>query len=293
MNRSRQSWTPLLVLFLAVGIFAAVVRWQGSHPVIRPDTEMLVVPPPSAQVVLAGGDRYLAANVAVVRSLLNPLRDDGYDRFRAQAKAQFDASLLNPRHEDNYYVAAAMLSWSGHVEEAEFVLRRAAEGRPFDMLPPLYLGFDYFYFDHDPVQGSHWMYQAAQRADSEQNRTALSRIASRWLERGQDAREALRILAAMQSQAHGLALKQYLAQRAERLQVLATLQDGAGTYRSRNGRPLSDLDELVRSGILAKLPVDPAGLGFDLDASGMPQLRQPPLKGPPPLRQQSTGNRTP
>jgi hypothetical protein len=284
MKLYHQWWLASLIFIFAIVGFLAAVSWQSNHPIVRQDEELTVVPPPLVQVLLAFGDRYLAADIAVVRSLLNPLKDDGYDHFRSQAKIQLDASMMNPRHEDNYYIAAALLSWSGHVEEAKTILRRAAEGRSFDMLPPLYLGFDYFYFEHDSILGANWMYQAALRADSEQNRTSLSRIASRWLERGEDAREALKVLDAMRTQARGVALKAYLAQRGERLKALVILQDSARAYYIRFGKPLGTIDDLLKVGILTRLPLDPAQLGFYLDASGMPQLRQPPFNGAPPPR---------
>ena len=232
---------------------------------------MEVVLPRFIQVAMSGGDRYLAANIAVVRSLLNPLGDDSYDHYTAQARTQSDAAWLNPRHEDNYYLATALLSWSGHINEANQILMLAAEKRPFDMMPPLYLGFNHFYFSREPALGARWMYEAAHRSDSEQNRTSLSRIASRWAERGNNSHDALRMVEAMIQQARGLALKRYLGARAERLRRLITLQEAARIYRQRTGKPLEVLDDLVRSGIIRELPADP---------HGEPVLIQPAIKGP-------------
>ena len=128
------------------------------------------------------------------------------------------------------------------------------------------------------------MYEAANRADSEQNRIALTRIASRWTERGHDARDALRMVEVMILQAHGLSLKRYLQVRAERLRGLIALQNGAKRYRERMGKPPATLDDLRRAGILSKLPVDPQGLGYALDADGEPVLNQPPIRGAHPAR---------
>jgi tetratricopeptide (TPR) repeat protein len=273
-------------LWLASGaaIFVFATARFADFPRKFPDTEMEVTLPRFVQVVMTGGDRYLAANITLVRSLLNPLGDDSYEHYAAQAKIQTDAAWLNPRHEDNYYIAAAVLSWSGHVSEAEEILQQAVVSRPFDMLPAFYLGFDYFYFDRDSARGAQLMYEAANRADSEQNRIALTRIASRWTERGHDARDALRMVEVMILQAHGLSLKRYLQVRAERLRGLIALQDGAKRYRERTGKPPATLDDLRRAGILSKLPVDPQGLGYALDADGEPVLNQPPIRGAQPAR---------
>lgn len=279
----RTWFAPLLVLVLGAVGFTTATQQLGLKARPQVSSELLVVPPAFVQVVMAGGDRYLAANVAVVRSLLNPLVNDGYERFRGQAKAQLDASWLNPRHEDNYYIAAALLPWAGHVQAGEQILQRAADGRPFDMLPPFFLAFDHFYFDQNPALGAQWMYVAAGRAESEENRTSLSRIASRWAERGSNAQEALKMVQAMEAQARGTALKQYLGQRAERLRVLVPLQEAAIAYMRKRGVPPVHLDDLIKAGLLARIPRDPQGLGFELDAQGMPQLKHPPLQGLPPL----------
>lgn len=280
MGKPRQNVGSWLWLLIAVCVFLLSVQKLDGHTRKFPDPDIQVVLPRFMQVVLAGGDRYLAANIAVVRSLLNSFGGDNRERYGAQALVQRDAAWLNPRHEDNYYVAAALLSWSDHVGDAESILYAAAQARPFDMLPPLYLGFDYFYFDRNATLGAQWMYEAARRADSEQNRISLTRIASRWAERGQDARDALRMVEVMIQQARGVALKQYLQLRAQRLLGLVQLQEAARRYQGRTGKQLSSLDELVRSGELHRLPIDPQGHGYTLDENGVPILIQDPIRGP-------------
>jgi hypothetical protein len=273
------SWLALVLMALTF----AFATERLSHDVREaPDDEMVVVMPRFMQVLMTGGDRYLAANVAVARSMRNNFNVNfTYDHFLAQARVQVDAAWFNPRHEDNYYVASAFLPWSGHVREGEEVLRLAADARPFDMLPPFFLGFDYFYFDQNPALGAQWLYVAAGRSD-EQNRYSLSRIAARWAERGQDAREALRMVRMMQAEARGVALKRYLALRAQRIEGLVILQDAAQQYHATHPLPLHQVSELVQAGVLAQIPSDPLGLGYTVDAQGVPQLVQPPNRLPPP-----------
>lgn len=275
------------VLFVSIALFAVANAQLFSHPRTFPEQSLEVVLPRVLQAVMAGGDRYLAANINVLRSLLNPTAQDSHDHFIAQAQIQADAAWLNPRHEDNYYLAAAMLSWSGHVKTAEEILTRATESRPFDVLPPFFLGFDYFHFDQNPIEGAHWLYQAAARAD-EQNRISLSRIAARWAERGQDAKEALRMVILMRDQARGHALKGYFSLRIQRLEGLVALQEAAQQYVAREGHPPSRLEQLRDAGLIRVLPVDPLGLGYTLDSQGIPQLVLPPPRGPIPNASRAT-----
>lgn len=276
------SWLSLAFAALA---FAFATDRLSRDVRESPEEDMLVVVPRFMQVLMTGGDRYLAANVAVVRSLRNNFTPNfTFEHFQAQARVQEDAAWFNPRHEDNYYLAAAFLPWSGHVKEGEEVLQRAADSRPFDMLPPFFLGFDYFYFDQNPALGAQWLYEAANRSD-EENRFSLSRIAARWAERGKDAREALRMVNVMQAQAHGGALKRYLALRAQRLEGLVTLQDAAKQYLAMRQMPITRVEDLLHAGLLKQIPPDPLGLGYTVDGQGMPQLVQPPSRlNPPPNR---------
>ena len=172
-----------------------------------------------------------------------------------------------------------MLSWSAHLGEANYVLEQAARSRPFDVLPPLYLGFNRFYFDRDSVAGSQWMYEAAHRSRDEQTRTSLTRIASRWAERGQNATDAIRMVEVMISQAKGVALKKYLQARRERLRGLQHLQEAAAEYRIKTGKPLASLQDMVRSGLVQTIPADPQGLGYEVH-KGEVVLKHEAIKGP-------------
>lgn len=270
-------WTlPWLAFFGAATLFGVSNDRLNLHARNEPQSEMLVELPRFVQVALLGGDRYLAANVAVLRTLLNRTDSDTHEQYAAQARAQVDASQFNPRHEDNYYLAAALLSWSGYVPDAELILRRAADSRPFDMLPPFFLAFDYYHFDHQPVLGAHWMSEAARRADSESNRISLTRIASRWAEKGGDPREALRLVRVLIAQARYGTLRQFLQLRATRLEGLIVLLDADKSYRQRFGKPASSLDDYVTARQLNQLPVDPLGLGYRLDDQGVPRLNTSP-----------------
>lgn len=277
LHSTKLAWLPTGIAVLTF-MFANAQLFR--HPRTFADQEVMVVLPRFAQTWLAGGDRYLAANIAFIRALGNPASHDTHDHYAAQAVIQLDAARLNPRHEDNYYVAAAMLSWSGHVAVAEEILERASEARPRDMLPPFFLAFDYYYFDQNPELGARWMYQAAGRAD-EQNRYSLSRIAARWAERGKDADEALRIVRMMRSQARGGALKRYLDARILRLEGLVALQNAVRRYKQEKARPLERLDQLIAGGFMVDIPQDPLGAGYVLDDEGVPRIAQSqPAMGP-------------
>lgn len=275
MTWLRRSLLPLLLIFGGAAGFVIAVDHLSERPVRRTDSKMLVVIPPVLQLVMAGGDRYLAADLATIRTLTGMPINGNSDDYAVQATVQRDIAWLNPRHEDNYYLAAGTLAWSGHTEIANEILEQAAKTRPQDFMPPLFLGFNAYYFGRNPAAGARWMSEAGSRSGDEHNRAALQRIASRWAEKGDDPKAALALVKMMVSQARSATLRKSLEIRAERLEGLILLREAASRYQLQFGRVPSALNDLVRSHMLQALPSDPLGLGYELNASGQPGLVTP------------------
>lgn len=261
-------WLVALTLYVAA---------QLSLPRVLPGNlspELLVTLPRSVQVLLSAGDRYLAANLAGFRVLVaDTLRMNAAD-FAVQAKLQTDIAWLNPAHEDNYYIAAALLPWNGQLEASQFVLRRASEARLRDYQPLFYYAFNYYHFLRDPATAAGLLLKGVERTDDQQDQWALQNLAARWIERGYQTSAAAGIVDAMAKNAPPGAFKNYLAKRALRLDELARLQELAKRYRELTGHSLSDLQQLVDSGLIAEFPIDPLGVGFTLSKEGEPVFRR-------------------
>ena len=233
------------------------------------DNEMLVALPKYMQVILAGGDRYLAANINTFRALISNISSKSpNETLKVQAKIQSDAAWLNPYHEDNYYLAAATLPWNGMVEQAQYILASASHARNFDMLPPFFYAFNQYYFEHDPLRGSDWLKIAATHTDDLDQKFALQKLAARWIEKGEDHRQALKMLETMAAQSNIKSVKQNLLVRAERVRHLISLDDASNEYlRTYNTLPTS-IEDLTKTGVLKHLLQDPLGDGYILDANG-------------------------
>lgn len=234
------------------------------------DQDLLTIRvPPKLQIILAGGDRYLAANLAAYRAVVVGNGQLDPKTYEILANVQKDASLLNPAHEDNYYLAQAILPWNNQVEADILIQRAASQAREWDTLPAFFYAFDQYYFLRDPVAGAKTLKWAAERAP-ENDRVPLMSMAARWSEKGDDPREAIKLVTAMMDGTRDKELKRNLHTRIARLAGLATLRDAARQFEQNNGRPLASLDELTRQGLLAELPQDPLGDGYNIDKSGLP-----------------------
>lgn len=261
-----------LLLCLAIACYASANRILGTKARTAVAPELLVSLPMTAQVLFAAGDRYLAANLSGFRVLVADTQRMHAADFAVQARLQRDLSLLNPAHEDNYYIAAATLPWAGHLVDAQMILRRAADARPFDWQPLFYYGFHHYHFLKDPAAGARALQEAVPRAQVQQDAWALESLAAKWIERGYQTTAAAGLVAAMADNAPAGNFKKYLGVRAARLRDLARLQELATAFESRHGRPLHSIDELVSTGSLAALPRDPLGAGYRLDEAGKPQF---------------------
>lgn len=269
--------TGMISLFCALTYWGCVQQLSGIARSQSP-AELLVSLPRSTQVVLAAGDRHFAANLSGFRVLVAATERMRSEDYAVQARLQQDIAWFNPAHEDNYYIAAAILPWNGHLAAAQQVLRQAAAARTNDWQPAFYLGFNYYHFLKDPAEGANWLLAGAPRATSQQDRWALESLAAQWLEKGYKTATAAAMVDAMAESAPAGVFRNYLKVRAKRLRDLAHLRELAMTYRKRTGRPPESLDDLVAAGLVSSIPTDPLGAGFSLDAEGMPVFKLPQAK---------------
>lgn len=270
---------PVMTL-LCMAAFFASARFLQTAPRQRVDVEMQVALPLFIQVFMTAGDRFLAANVAAIRALVASTGKMKPEDYTVLAKVQRDVSWLNPAHEDNYYIAAAILPWAGQLDAAQTILARASLARPFDYQPAFYYAFHLLYFKGDALGAANWARAAAEKLPDPDERLAMQNFAARWLDKARDLDLAIRIVRVMAKQSKRPDFRRYLEQRVERLQNLKALRAAAAMFREQQGRPPATLDELVRSKLLPAVPGDPFGFGFAIDVKGEIVLRNsPPPRG--------------
>ncbi len=275
MNLTR-NWKLGLVALLTATVFVATSEQLKSAPRQSVSVEMQVALPLFVQVFMAMGDRYLAANIASIRALVVATDRMRPEEFKILAKVQEDVSWLNPAHEDNYYIAFAILAQYGEVDAAQTILARASRVRFFDYQPAFFYGFNQWYYKHDPAGAAAWMREAAKKLPDPDQQLTMQNMAARWVDKAQDTELAIRVVEAMAKEARRKDFRVYLETRVVRLRQLQQLRTAAVTYRERFGKPLPNLQELVTSGILPALPQDPFGFGFGFNPQGEIVLRTSP-----------------
>jgi hypothetical protein len=268
--RLRAEWLAALVLAVA---FVATAERLKSVPRQTVSVEMQVALPLFVQVFMAAGDRDLAANIAAIRALVVSTEKMRPEDYRILAKVQEDVSWLNPGHEDNYYIAAAILPWNGELESAQRILSRATRARLFDYQPAFYYAFHLLHFSGDAAGASAWLREAAEHLPEGEESLQMKNLAAKWMDKAQDLDLAIRVVEAMARQSKRKDFRTYLEQRVTRLQDLKALRTAGSVYHARFGKPPSRLEDLVAAGLLPALPQDPFGFGFGIDATGRIILR--------------------
>jgi hypothetical protein len=200
------------------------------------------------------------------------------DDYAILARVQQDVSWLNPAHEDNYYIAAAILPWVGEVDAAQAILARAARSRPFDYLPAFYYAFHLLHFKGDAAAASAALRDAAEHMPEGDDRLNMQNLAAIWLDRAQDIDLSIRVVQAMAQQSKRRDFRVYLEQRVIRLRNLKVLRAAAAVFLERTGRPPRSPEELVEAGHIQAVPADPFGFGFAVTKSGQIALRNEPPK---------------
>lgn len=263
---------PLLIAALCWGAFAySGLRLHGYDRLDQRLEVLRVRLPLLVQLLYSGGDPYLAANLNVFRSILVDASVTEQETYRIQGQLQADAASFNPRHEDNYYIAAAILPWNGQVEAGQEVLLKAAQSRPWDMWPAFYYAFNAMYFERDMTKAGQWAEIAAQRSPN--NAPALRSMAAAWYERQNDSAVALDVLRNMHAQSADKEFRRLLQARIARLEGLLALRAALADYRQQHqGKLPTAWAQLIGYGGLEVFPEDPLGAGYTLDASGELQV---------------------
>ncbi|TBR14104.1 MAG: hypothetical protein EPO43_08530 [Rugosibacter sp.] len=276
MTSLRKQWSVAILAVLWALTFTVTTQQLKSAPRQMVAIEMQVALPLFVQVFMAAGDRYLAANIAAIRALVVSTEKMKPEDYAILGKVQKDVSWLNPAHEDNYYIAFAILPQYGEVDAAQTILARASHARFFDYQPAFFYGFNQWYYKHDPTGAAAWMREAALKLPDPDQQLTMQNMAARWVDRAQDTELAIRVVEALAKEARRPDFRKYLQTRVVRLRQLQQLRSAADSYRERFGKPVPDLQTLVTSGILLALPQDPFGFGFGFDKQGQIVLRTSP-----------------
>jgi len=268
----------LLFVLLFVSLFLLAATNGGSltnraTANASPEGQVVIAAP--VQIIMYAGDRFLAANLEAIRSATITLYRK--ERVTYRLRAHRTVALLNPCHEDNYYLGNAILTWGGMENQGNELLKRAIECRFWDEIPPFFYGFNQYFFHRNIDEARKALELAATRATD--NAAALRKLAIMiTVEQMEDDQMALNYLRDQMESAKDTRLQQMLQKRVQRLEGLITLRHAQHRYEKQTGRQLTEPGQLISSGILNEIPEDPMRLGYEF-IDGKFRLKQLKIQG--------------
>lgn len=245
--------------------FASIASWRAQQPlpIERLWVQDRVVISAPILLALYGGDRFLAADLEVMRLAATGIQDTQGDT-NYLVRAQQVVAQLNGCHEDNYYLANGLLTWGGAINEGNKVLGAAVQCRTWDFMPAFFYGINLAFFQRDTAEAQRVLELGAQR--SPENAASLRKLAIMLqVETYADEQLALSYLTQQRDTANDPRLRAMLDKRVVRLQGLVSLREAQRRFEAKNGA-LVRLEELVEVGLLPALPDDPLRFGYELRA---------------------------
>jgi hypothetical protein len=178
-------------------------------------------------------------------------------------------SNFDPKFEIPYLLGGLVLGESTpHAQKALHVLGRGKEQYPADWRFPFYMGFTHYFSLGDAIAGGRAMAEAGRLPGSP---AYLPGLASRMLSEAREPGVALALLAPIVRQESDPARRDVLERRIREVTVerdLQVLERAVERYREKIGAVPENLTDLVREGILGRIPPEPNGGSYVIDRGG-------------------------
>jgi hypothetical protein len=286
---ARATWPTHLVLAFLFFSFAAAtqaLRWRADALRAAPEATRLDIPPLPADVArpFSFGLRSLVADFM----FLQAIQIHGGQRAArsAEAGAADDRAInrlltyatdLDPKFAGAYRFAGNAMprhttdGKATNVLQARAILKKGVVERPDDWRIPFALGFIESYYLGDFAEAGRHLALAAQARGSP---AYVAFLATRAAAEGGDLDFGFHLANAMAAQATEESTQKEWQQRLLDLRMerdLRAIDAALARYREHVGHPAASLHELVRSGMLAGIPVEPHGGRYELDPSGAPR----------------------
>jgi len=173
---------------------------------------------------------------------------------------------LDPYFWDAYLFADMIFTWDlKEYEAANELLLKARQYRTNDYRVPYYLGFNYFFFLKDNINGSKYLMEASKLPGSPYY---LASLAARLSVYALEHRIGIIFLKEMIRDTENEQIKNEFMLRIKALEIMDQLEQKVREYKKTYRKLPSSLAGLVTAGLIDKIPNDPYGGQFVLLKNG-------------------------
>jgi len=261
---------------------SAILLWVVAYTIIigpfaeymshKPYTEKLgLIPRPEVLKVFFADYQELVGASILTRVLLYfgslaetteinklPLTAD----YPAMSRALHAALQLDPYNMDGYYFGQSILAWDvGQYRLANELLEYGMKYRTWDWQLPYFAGFNDAYFLKD-YQAAARMYMRAGELSGE---PLFEQLAGRYLQQVGQTRMAIDYLTVLEKETRNPAIKKIFQIRINAFQKASIIENARDRFFAAEKRQPGSIKELVTTGFLNKIPIDPYGGVFYFD----------------------------
>lgn len=257
----------LLLYFVVIGPFAGYMK-------TKPFEEKLgYVPHANVIKYLAGDQQLFIAGTLVTKVLFyfGSVSDKAANKvssppdYRSINEVLVTSLKLDPYNIDVYYFSQAIFVWDvGRVKEANAILDYGMKHRTWDWYLPFFAGFNNAYFLKDYEKAAYYYKRAGELSGIELH----LKLAGRYMYESGRTTLAIAYLKTILRGAKNEAVKHDLRIRLKAFDGVRRIEIARNRFRADTGRLPSSPDEMVTRGYLPRVPVDPYGGTFYLEADG-------------------------
>jgi hypothetical protein len=261
-------WIPLAAAAAALTAASAANLALAERRLSRP-YDVVNVPSGKAARIAALGHRTSLSDLywlAAVQYIGEPKADQrGWEKLYPLIDLVTD---LDPRHGYAYQAAGIVLSASGRLDESDRILLKGMEKGPPWWSFPYYVSFNHWFYRGDYAKGAEYARIAAKMPRASTN---VSQLAVSLSSKSGTPEDAIAVLQELRATVQDEVSREKLDEQMK-LAVLErdaqALERAAARFRAERGRPVEDLEELLRAGFVAALPKDPFGGRYVRDPDG-------------------------
>ncbi len=259
-----------IFLLLYLALILPFTSFMKNKPFVE---KMGYLPEPDVlRLLSADQSRFVAASllmkvISYFGSLVEQAQNKVYipPEYPAMQKTIETAVKLDPYNMDAYYFGQAIMVWDARqVQATNQLLEYGMKFRNWDFYLPYFAGFNYAYFLKDYENAARYYRRAGELTGSD----LLMKLTGRYLYEAGKTDLAINYLSTMVKGATNEAVRKTLQTRLTAFQEVRKIEEAQERYRERHHRNAGSVEELVRGGFLAAVPVDPYGGKFFLDDQG-------------------------
>ncbi len=249
-----------------VGILAVVER---QRPAMVRAAELAYLPKGEYLRVAVLGYRQMAADLIWLKAVQHfGERKQTTEGYLWAYHAVDVLTEVDPKFSFAYQAAGIVLGvWANLPRESIALLTKGMRHNPEVWQLPFYVGYDYFYEVHDPVQAAKYLRIASELPGAP---AYLPKLAARMTVEAGDPDAALEFLQRLYQQLQDERLRESLVQRMKEVVAerdIRFLEEGVRRYKSRYGKRPANLNDLVTKGIIQQIPEEPLGGVYELKPS--------------------------